>query len=75
MAVADYQKPWVHLSKDHEIKDKEIQQVLNAYRHDKTIKYMSYAILGTCSSWCQWILFIRGRAEMFSLLLCLPNYV
>ena len=47
MSIADYQRPWEHLSKDHETKDKEVQQVLNNYRHDKTIKYMAYAILGT----------------------------
>ena len=47
MAVADYQRLWEHLSKDHETRDKEVQQVLNNYRHDKAVKYMAYAILGT----------------------------
>jgi hypothetical protein len=47
MLIADYQKPWEHLSRDHETKDREVQKVLNDYRRDEPVKYMAYAILGT----------------------------
>jgi len=47
MSVADYNRKWEYLSKEHEIKDKEVQEILNKYRDNKPLKYMAYAVLGT----------------------------
>lgn len=47
MLVADYNTKWEYLSKEHEIKDKEVQEILDYCRDDKPLKYLAYAVLGT----------------------------
>lgn len=47
MPVADYNKKWEYLSNENEIKDKEIQEILDYYKDDKSLKYIAYAVLGT----------------------------
>jgi hypothetical protein len=47
MPIADYNKKWEYLSTEHEVKDKDIQKILDHYRDDKSLKYIAYAVLGT----------------------------
>ncbi len=47
MSVADYNKKLEYLSNEHEIKNKEIQEILDYYKDDKSLKYIAYAVLGT----------------------------
>lgn len=47
MLVADYERNWEYLSRNHETKDKEIRQILDNYRSNKSLRYVSYAVLGT----------------------------
>ena len=47
MAVADYNRKWDYLSREHKTKDEQIRQILKSYVDDEPLTYMAYAVLGT----------------------------